>query len=227
VFQQIVPLAPIVFFQYGTASGYYLGTTEQIVLPASGSFQTTLTGLSPNMTYFARAGMLLPLITAIAPPDVHEYFIAGAGVGFNNTALLRKVAVVVGNPEPIYGNEISFTTACGTTGGGNTNVSVSNPVSLPTITVLNATLAAGKAAPGEKVGITATLANKGNSNGTSKVTLYVNGQEVESQGVVLASGEKRTVNFTLSRNEPGTYSVYVNSVRPGILLLTYLLITMC
>jgi uncharacterized membrane protein len=81
--------------------------------------------------------------------------------------------------------------------------------------VLNATLAAGKAAPGEKVGITATLANKGNSNGTSKVTLYVNGQEVESQGVVLASGEKRTVNFTLSRNEPGTYSVYVNSVPAG------------
>ena len=45
--------------------------------------------------------------------------------------------------------------------------------------------------------------------------MYVNGQEVESKGVTLASGETQPVYFTLSPNEPGPYTVYVNNVSAG------------
>jgi hypothetical protein len=81
--------------------------------------------------------------------------------------------------------------------------------------VQNATVAGAKAGPGEQVEVTATVTNKGGSNGTSKIVLYVNGQEADSKGVALASGQSTPVSFMVSRNEPGTYQVYVNGTSAG------------
>ena len=63
--------------------------------------------------------------------------------------------------------------------------------------------------------ITATLVNRGNHDGTAKVTLYVNGLEEESKGVNLSSGQTMPTSFTVMRDEPGTYNVYVNNVAAG------------
>ena len=83
------------------------------------------------------------------------------------------------------------------------------------IIVQSAAISTPKVAPGEKVDITASVANRGDSNGDTKVTLYVNGQEVESQGITLSSGQTAPLHFYVSRNEPGTYSVYVGGVSAG------------
>jgi uncharacterized membrane protein len=83
------------------------------------------------------------------------------------------------------------------------------------IVVQSAAIATPKATPGEKVDVTASVTNKGSSNGDAKVTLYVNGQEVESQGITLSSGQTAPLHFYLSRNEPGTYSVTVSGVSAG------------
>jgi uncharacterized membrane protein len=83
------------------------------------------------------------------------------------------------------------------------------------IIVQSAAVATPKVAPGEKVDITASVANRGGSNGDAKVTLYVNGQEVESQGIALSGGQTAPLHFYVSRNEPGTYSVYVGGVSAG------------
>ena len=83
------------------------------------------------------------------------------------------------------------------------------------IMVQSAAISTPKVAPGEKVDITASVANRGSSNGDARVTLYVNGQEVESQGITLSSGQTAPLHFYVSRNEPGTYSVYVGGVSAG------------
>jgi uncharacterized membrane protein len=81
--------------------------------------------------------------------------------------------------------------------------------------VQGATVGAARVSPGEKVDVTATVANTGGSNGASKLTLYINGQEAESKGITLSSGESAQVHFSVSQNDPGTYSIYVNGVPAG------------
>lgn len=89
------------------------------------------------------------------------------------------------------------------------------PVSLSNITVKSASLSATKVTPGTPVTVTANVANTGTGNGTSVVKVYVNGAEEASQGVAVNSGSSLQVNFNVSRNEPGTYSVYVGGVQAG------------
>ena len=59
------------------------------------------------------------------------------------------------------------------------------------------------------------MVNKGTVNGSARMTLYVNGQEESSQGVTVNSGSSTPVTFTISRNEPDTYSVYVGGTQAG------------
>ena len=86
---------------------------------------------------------------------------------------------------------------------------------LPNIQVQSASLSTSKVMPGTPVTITATLANKGTANGTTAVKVYVNGQEETSQGITVNSGSNIPLSFTVSRNEPGTYAVYVGGVPAG------------
>jgi parallel beta-helix repeat protein len=100
----------------------------------------------------------------------------------------------------------------GSTGQANQGIS---PVSMPNIVVQSASVSASKVAPGETVTITANLANRGTVNGTYAVKVYINGQEEAIQGVTVNSGSNRPIYFTLSRNEPGTYTVYVGGTQAG------------
>ena len=148
----------------------------------------------------------------------------GVGLGFSPSGKLM-------NPDSyqyFYGNEITFTTTgCkvrlpgqGATGGSTGSVTSQNPAQMANIIVQSAAIATPKVAPGEKVDITASVANRGDSNGDTKVTLYVNGQEVESQGITLSSGQTAPLHFYVSRNEPGTYSVMWAVSQPATLQST-------
>ncbi len=90
-----------------------------------------------------------------------------------------------------------------------------SPISLPVIQVQSASLSASSVTPGTSVTVTATAVNKGTANGSSRITLYVNGQEESSRGVTIESGQAAPLTFTVSRNEPGTYRVYVNGTQAG------------
>jgi hypothetical protein len=90
-----------------------------------------------------------------------------------------------------------------------------SPVSLPSVSVQGASLSATKVAPCTPVTVTANIANTGTVNGSARLTLYINGQEESSQGITVNSGSSTPVTFTVSRNEPGTYSVYVGGTNAG------------
>jgi len=89
------------------------------------------------------------------------------------------------------------------------------PAAIANITVQSASLSAASVAPGAAVTVTAIASNRGNTDGAARIHLYVNGQEESSQGVSVASGASAPVQFTVLRNDPGTYSVYVGSVPAG------------
>lgn len=103
----------------------------------------------------------------------------------------------------------------GTASGISTVPAWAKPVEMSNITVQSAAVATPKVSPGQSVDVTASVTNKGTVNGATKLTLYVNGEEVESKGVTVSSGQTAPVHFYVSRNEPGTYSVFVNGVSAG------------
>ena len=219
------------YFQYGTASGVYTSTTPAVSLPSGNPviFNYTVTTLSPCTTYYVRAVVGLENIDyqkqngdyVISFLSSYNAGMHGLGVGLGFSPSGKHMNA--NSYQLYYGNEITFTTTgCkvrlpgqGATGGSTGSVTSQNPAQMANIIVQSAAIATPKVAPGEKVDITASVANRGDSNGDTKVTLYVNGQEVESQGITLSSGQTAPLHFYVSRNEPGTYSVYVGGVSAG------------
>ena len=224
-------------FQYGMKSGVYTSITPDVTKEFSPTltFGATVTGLRPCTKYFARFVFYAPqstnldksrndyLISFLSSGN-HDAGMSGLGVGLGFTPAGKQL----NQPafQTMYGNEIIFTTTgCqvstgpigqgGSVGTGAPSVTMTNPVQISNIVVQSAAIAATKVAPGEKVDVTASISNKGNANGDAKVTLYVNGREVESQGVTVASGQTSPVHFSLSMNEPGTYTVSVGNVPAG------------
>jgi hypothetical protein len=226
-------------FQYGTDSGVYTSITPDItkeffLANSTTTFASAVTGLRPCTKYYARF-----VVSALTQVDYKkpygDYLISflssgsrgagmhGLGVGLGFSPDVKGINSTL----QIYpGNEITFTTTgCsistgplgqgGSVGTGSTAISTTGPIQMSSIVVQKAVIATQKAAPGEKVDVTASVTNKGSSNGDAKVTIYVNGQEVESQGITLSSGQTAPLHFYLSRNEPGTYSVTVGGVSAG------------
>ncbi len=107
------------------------------------------------------------------------------------------------------------TTPHGSSVSGVTGTVPQGPVSLPTVSVRSASLSATKVAPGTPITVTADVVNTGTVNGSSSIKVYVNGELENSQGVTVNSGSSTPVTFTVSRNEPGTYSVYVGGTNAG------------
>ena len=89
------------------------------------------------------------------------------------------------------------------------------PAPIANIAVENTSISLAKVAPGAPVTVTADVANKGTASGSAQVKLYINGQEEAHQGITLSRGSRTPVKFTVSRDEPGTYSVYMGSVPAG------------
>ena len=93
------------------------------------------------------------------------------------------------------------------------------PMQLPNLLVQSASLSASKVGPGTPITVTANVANRGTVNGSTRIKLYVNGEEESSQGVTVESGGSRQVYFTVNRNQTGTYDVYVGDVQAGTFMV--------
>jgi len=218
----------VVYFEYGTDPNSLDQTTPDQAFnvypeaaPVTRNFSATITDLLPCRTYYARAVVDGTCRTILRLPSNKIV----AGFGLDPVTFQGFLNAINGNGSGISvikGEVISFTTICpsgsgpgnsgGGVGGGNPNINLSIP---PLFAVQSATVAAAKAAPGEMVEVTAMVTNKGGSNGTSKIVLYVNGQEADSKGIALSSGQSTPVSFKVSRNDPGTYQVSVNGVSAG------------
>jgi hypothetical protein len=132
----------------------------------------------------------------------------GTGTSTANFTFIRPSTQNTGNPLIQIGG--------GSMGGTGSAATVQqSPILLSSISVKSASISAPKVAPGTPVTVTANVVNTGTANGTSSIKVYVNGEEESSQGVTVSSGSSTPVTFSISRNEPGTYSVYVGGTQAG------------
>ncbi len=216
------PTAGNVYFLYGTSPVSLVYQTATQSVGNTALVTIDIRDLLPGTTYYAEAVANLietgnhhnagpvEFLTALLCPSSQDENLRCAGIG------LQVLPVNLTN-QTITGNMITFTTlipstpptSSGGTGTGTQAATISN------ITVQSAAISTSRVSPGEQVTVTSNLINKGNSAGTSKITLYVNGNAEETKGVNLASGQAAPVTFSVSRSEPGTYDVYVNSVPAG------------
>jgi hypothetical protein len=89
------------------------------------------------------------------------------------------------------------------------------PIDLPNVVVQSASISDANVAPGAKVLVTADVTNRGTVNGSAMIKVYVNGEEEIRDSVSVESGKVKTVQFYVSRNQPGIYQVYVNGEFAG------------
>jgi hypothetical protein len=162
------------------------------------TFKTTVQNLEPCENYYVRLNEANGLVASspcdiVCDPNTVKFTTAGCTTGF----------IGQGGSAP------------GTAGTSPSSLPVSAPVQMASVVVQSATIATTKVSPGQDVDISASVINKGTANGDAKLTLYVNGEAVESKGVTVASGQTAPVHFNVSRNEPGTYDVYVNGTPAG------------
>jgi hypothetical protein len=199
----------------------------------------TLTGVSPNR---GTQGQTLSNVTITGTGLLSASAVSfGSGITVNSFTVNSNTKVTVSitiAADAILGTRnISITTLGGTVSLNNgftvnqAQISTSHPrgssmsgaaaappqgpVSLPTVSVRSASLSATKVAPGIPITVTANVVNTGTVNGASSIRVYVNGELENSQGITVNSGASMPVTFTVTRNEPGTYSVYVGGANAG------------
>jgi hypothetical protein len=74
------------------------------------------------------------------------------------------------------------------------------------------TVSPSEVEPGEAVTVVVTVTNTGGTGGDYSLILEVNGEYEESTDVAIAAGETVSVSFTLSKEQPGTYTLSVNGI---------------
>jgi hypothetical protein len=79
--------------------------------------------------------------------------------------------------------------------------------------VTDLTIEPAEAQPMQKVKISVKVINVGEQSGTYVVYLFINGVMVDSQTVTLRGGESTTVNFSVTKEESGSYEVNVAGQR--------------
>jgi hypothetical protein len=136
----------------------------------------------------------------------------GDADGLTNGVIVDPGGVAIPDPaNPLIG--MGAPTSHGSSVGSSTTTT--QPVLLTNIQIQSASLSASKVASGTPVTVTANIANRGTVNGSIRIKLYVNGEEDSSQGITVESGGNRPVYFTVSRSQPGTYSVYIGGTQAG------------
>lgn len=86
-----------------------------------------------------------------------------------------------------------------------------------TIEVTETNLSQGEIYAGEDVQVSAVIENTGNESTSGIVVLYSNGENTKQTRVSLKPGETRTVKFTHTFNEPGSYEIKIEDVTVGTL----------
>jgi hypothetical protein len=123
-----------------------------------------------------------------------RYYFRAKGTGANGTG---------------YGAEISFITG---TPSGTHRVSPSQVGQLPPADVHlnNINISPGEAQVGQPVTVMANVVNDGATSGSYNVALRINGRVEQQRTIEVSPGTAYPVKFTVTRSEPGTYTVNID-----------------
>jgi len=153
-------------------------------------------------------------ITANLPYMINDVLVDGRSEGAISTYTFSNV-IANHTISALFAISLIGIGSGGSSGSVSSPISQQGPMNLANLQVQCASISSSKVGPGTPVTVIASVVNKGTGNGTANIRVYVNGQEEASKGVAVSSGSLAPVTFTVSRNEPGTYSVYVGGVSAG------------
>lgn len=196
-----------------TASVAHFTTFAIIGAPKPAAFTLSLVGISPS---------------EVAPGEKVTITVSVANTGGRDGS--RSVVLEINGVKedektvtiaPGASKEVTFTVVkdqpgkysvmVGGLGGGFTVVA---PPSLPAapaaFSLSKLSIIPAEVKPDAPVTIGVSVANTGGTEGSYDMVLKVNGVKEAEQSVTLAAGKSETVNFTVSKKEPGSYSVEIN-----------------
>jgi hypothetical protein len=197
---------------------YY--TIKYIIAPAPQTYTITASAgeggsISPSGQVRVNNGASQTFtITANLPYMINDVLVDGRSEGAISTYTFSNVTANH-TISALFAISLIGIGSGGSSGSVSAPVSQQGPMNLANLQVQSAGISSSRVEPGTPVTVIASVANKGTGNGTANIRVYVNGQEEVSKGVAVSSGSLATVIFTVSRNEPGTYSVYVGGVSAG------------
>ncbi len=150
-----------------------------------------------------------------APPETDQRGIIRPQAGGYDIGAFELVPPSPPPPPPPPGPQLIGTGSMGGSSGSvSSSITSTQPVVNPTFVIQGASISSSQTS-GYPVNVQATVANTSTVNGVTRVGLYVNGQLDSEQAVTVTSGKQMPVRFMVSRNEPGTYQVYVNGADAG------------
>jgi len=102
--------------------------------------------------------------------------------------------------------------------GAATGESSSTTLRGPNLKVTYMKVSTGQAKINQPVTITANVVNRGGETGSTRVALKINGQVEQTQLISVGPGGSRPIKFTVTRAEPGTYTVIMGNQRASFLV---------
>ena len=200
-----------------TPAGYYfpwgMFSLHIANLPAGGSTTLTLKFPTPlplgTKYYKCVNGTMVDCTSITTRIDEYTYQIVltdGGMADSDNTANGRIIDP--GGPAYPQATTTSHGAAMPTTAS-------QQPMQLANVRVKSASLSSTRVGPGNPVTVTTVIDNTGTGNGSANIKVYVNGAVETSEGVSVNSGGSTTRTYKITRNQTGTYAVYVGGVEAG------------
>jgi hypothetical protein len=134
----------------------------------------------------------------------------------------------------------TYNIAVGTETGTLSTVSTTSPTTPPTTTpitqptvppvtpvqkpasfiISNLSVTPTAVKPGDTASVSVIVTNTGNLQGSYTINLNVNGTTEDSRTISLAGGTNQTVNFSVTKSQPGSYTISVNNLSTNLFVQT-------
>jgi hypothetical protein len=102
--------------------------------------------------------------------------------------------------------------------GASTGESHSTTIRMANLRVAMLNVNPTQAKANQPITIAANVVNDGSDTGSTQVTLKINGQIEQTKVVTVGGGSSRPVKFTVTKAEPGTYTVIMGSQRASFVV---------
>ena len=196
-----------------------------------GIFNFTITNITPGST------VTIVIMLPSPVPTIFEYWKCQNGNWVNCTSLLGSndgdsvITLTItdgglGDADGVANGTIvdpggpcfSTSPTRGGAEGAATGESSSTTLRGPNLNVTYMKVSTGQAKINQPVTITANVVNRGGETGSTRVALKINGQVEQTQLISVGPGGSRPIKFTVTRAEPGSYTVILGNQRASFLV---------
>ena len=213
------PISHFTMFGLEVPTGPVVTTTTPAV-PAT--FTTTKFAISPSQAQINQAIAVSVLVTNTG--SASSTFSIDLKID-NTVTDTKKITLAGGASDTVTFNVTKATAGTYTIsiGGDSGKLVVSDVpvVSTPTVkpaafSTADLSITPKSMKPGGTATVSVSVTNTGSLQGTYTVVLKINGATEDSRDVILAGGDTKSVNFTITKSQPGAYAISVDSLSASL-----------